>query len=139
MPFPRAADDVEKDSWRSERAVAHAWLLAQEEALAEVFLAEGRRDLPVEDYPSWLEEQQHRLGRARESWQRMLLGAGWHLGTEGSRSLAYLRPDLLGEYDSASGDNPADLPYTGTLASTISVWWSSSCRTASPPWTTGRS
>ncbi|WP_327740520.1 zinc-ribbon domain-containing protein (plasmid) [Streptomyces nojiriensis] len=126
VSFPRAADDVGKESWLSERAVAQAWLLAQEEALAEVFLAEGRRDLPVEDYPSWLGEQQHRLGRARESWQRMLLGAGWPLGSEGSRSLAYLRPDLMGEYDSASEDNPADLPYRGTLASTVSVWWSCS-------------
>ncbi|MGW7064942.1 zinc-ribbon domain-containing protein [Streptomyces sp. NPDC054904] len=29
----------------------------------------------------------------------------------------------MGEYDSASEDNPVDLPYSGTLTSNVSVWW----------------
>ncbi|MEU2391828.1 zinc-ribbon domain-containing protein [Streptomyces sp. NPDC007369] len=123
VPFPRAAGALEERARASEYAVAHAWLVGQEKALAEAFIAEGRRDLPVEDYLSWRQEQQQRLGRARENWQKMLREAGWELRGQGSRSLAYLRPDLLDEYDTASGDNPADLPYTGTLTSTISVWW----------------
>ncbi|MEU4358702.1 zinc-ribbon domain-containing protein [Streptomyces virginiae] len=106
-----------------EHAVARTWLWAQEEELSEVFLAEGRSDLPVEDYAAWRQGQQRRLGNARAEWQATLREAGWRLGGTGSRSLAYLRPDLMDEYDSDHQDNPADLPYRGTLTSTLSVWW----------------
>nr|MDT0519809.1 zinc-ribbon domain-containing protein [Streptomyces sp. DSM 41633] len=106
-----------------ELTVARAWLWAKEEELSEVFLAEGHRALPVEDYVAWRQGQQRRLGDARAEWQAVLREAGWRLGGTGSRSLAYLRPDLMDEYDSDHEDNPADLPYWGALTSTLSVWW----------------
>ncbi|MDX3540445.1 zinc-ribbon domain-containing protein [Streptomyces sp. MB09-01] len=122
-PFPRRADELDEEARVREHAVARAWLWAQEEELSEVFLAEGRSDLPVEDYAAWRQGQQHRLGNARVQWQATLREAGWRLGGTGSRSLAYLRPDLMDEYDFDHEDNPADLPYKGTLTSTLSVWW----------------
>ncbi|MCF3105445.1 hypothetical protein IPZ58_28210 [Streptomyces roseoverticillatus] len=44
------------------------------------------------------------------------------MGT-GGRSLAYLRPDLLDEYDEGHDENPVMLPFTGSVTESESVWW----------------
>lgn len=104
--------------------LARSWLREQERAMAEVFLEEGRRELPLDgDYTDWRQAQQRRLGEARARWVRTLANAGWNgLGT-GGRSLAYLRPDLLDEYDSSNPENPADLPFTTSVTAPHSVRW----------------
>lgn len=44
--------------------------------MAELFLEEGRRELPVDgDYTAWRQAQQRRLGEARERWLRTLADA----------------------------------------------------------------
>jgi hypothetical protein len=53
----------------------------------------------------WRRAQQRRLGAARECWIQTLAEAGWNILGAGSRSLAYLRPDLLEEYDSGHEEN----------------------------------
>ncbi|MFE8940948.1 zinc-ribbon domain-containing protein [Streptomyces sp. NPDC007872] len=92
--------------------------------MAEVFLEEGRRELPVDgDYTDWRQAQQRRLGEARRSWLRTLAEAGYNPISEGGRSLAYLRPDLLDEYDSSHPENPVNLPFTTRVTASQSVWW----------------
>ncbi|WP_329353797.1 zinc-ribbon domain-containing protein [Streptomyces anulatus] len=104
--------------------LGRSWLRSQEQAMAEEFLEEGRDQLPVDgDYTVWRQAQQRRLGEARERWLRDLAQAGWSgLGTRG-RSLAYVRPDLLDEYDSSHPENPFDLPLTASVTDAQSVWW----------------
>ncbi|MEU9623895.1 zinc-ribbon domain-containing protein [Streptomyces sp. NPDC048155] len=104
--------------------LARSWLRSQERAMAEVFLEEGRRELPVDgDYTDWRQAQQRRLGEARERWLRTLADAGCNAVGAGGRSLAYVRPDLLDEYDSSHPENPADLPFTAPVTASQSVWW----------------
>ncbi|MEV5224106.1 zinc-ribbon domain-containing protein [Streptomyces syringium] len=89
----------------------------------DLFIAEGERELPVEDYVAWVRAQQQRQGEARRQWLTMLADAGWHMGSLYYRSMAYLRPDLLDEYDFDHDENPIRLPYEDTLTGTRSVWW----------------
>lgn len=122
VPFPRHRRDLDgADEVEAERQVAEDWLRGQDRALSEVFLAEGRNELPVEDFPVWRHAQEGRLGKARSGWVAALSEAGWEM--DGTQSLAYLRPDLLTEYDSEHEENPGHLPFEGTLRSTLSVWW----------------
>ncbi len=108
------------DAWRA----AEAWLLGQEKSLIGVFIAERRDEPPLEDYVAWRQGQQVRLGAARKHWLELLAEAGWDMREDlHYRSLAYLRPDLLDEYDFEHEENPADLPYTETTKSPRSVWW----------------
>lgn len=53
-------DELDEEARVREHAVARTWLWAQEEELSELFLAEGRSDLPVEDYAAWRQGQQRR-------------------------------------------------------------------------------
>ncbi|MGW0564440.1 zinc-ribbon domain-containing protein [Streptomyces sp. NPDC003016] len=92
--------------------------------MAKAFLEEGRRELPVDgDYTAWRQAQQRRLGEARERWLRTLADAGYNALGAGGRSLAYVRPDLLDEYDSSHPENPVDLPFTARVTASQSVWW----------------
>ncbi|MET7686113.1 zinc-ribbon domain-containing protein [Streptomyces sp. NPDC005423] len=107
-----------------ERRAAMEWLHAQEKALAEVFLQEGARELPVDgSYLVWRQAQQRRLGKSRQGWMAMLTEAGWTGLRPGSRSLAYLRPDLLAEYDGEHEENSPSVDLTGPLTAVESVWW----------------
>ncbi|MFE9121456.1 zinc-ribbon domain-containing protein [Streptomyces sp. NPDC007172] len=104
--------------------LGRSWLRSQEQVMAEVFLEEGRDQLPVDgDYTVWRQAQQRRLGEARERWLRELAHAGWSGVDKGGRSLAYVRPDLLDEYDSSHPENPTDLPLTASVTDPQSVWW----------------
>ncbi|MEV5950364.1 zinc-ribbon domain-containing protein [Streptomyces sp. NPDC051993] len=103
--------------------------------MAEVFLQEGKQELPVEgDYADWQLAQKRRLGAARERWIAKLATAGWGMD-QGCGSLAYLRPDLLDEYDVEHDENPRTLPFTGSVTSPQSVWWRCS-RDESHQWRT---
>ncbi|MFJ8637378.1 zinc-ribbon domain-containing protein [Streptomyces sp. NPDC093568] len=107
-----------------EHRAAMEWLHGQEKALAEVFLREGARELPVNgSYLLWRQAQQRRLGMARQGWVTMLAEAGWTGLGPGSRSLAYLRPDLLAEYDVEHDENTPRVDLTGPLTAVQSVWW----------------
>ncbi|MFE7272549.1 zinc-ribbon domain-containing protein [Streptomyces sp. NPDC057623] len=107
-----------------QRRAAIRWLHDQEQALTEVFLREGARELPVDgNYLLWRQAQQRRLGRARQGWVTMLIEAGWTGLAPSSRSLAYLRPDLLAEYDVEHEENTPGVDLTGPLTTVQSVWW----------------
>ncbi|WP_165939010.1 zinc-ribbon domain-containing protein [Streptomyces sp. BK205] len=107
-----------------ERRAAMEWLHGQEKALAEVFLQEGMRELPVDgSYLLWRQAQRRRLGKFRQGWMTMLAEAGWTGLGPGSRSLAYLRPDLLAEYDGEHEENAPGVSVTGRLTDVESVWW----------------
>ncbi|MEU3906224.1 zinc-ribbon domain-containing protein [Streptomyces goshikiensis] len=103
--------------------------------MAEMFLREGRQELPVDgDYDAWCLAQTRRLAEARQAWVSALTHAGWALDS-GAHSLAYLRPDLLEEYDFEQSENPPNLPYTAKLSSSTSVWWRCA-RDENHQWTT---
>ncbi|MEV5240181.1 zinc-ribbon domain-containing protein [Streptomyces cinnamoneus] len=124
LSFPPRREDIARGSFFDALHAAENWLLYQENALSEVFMAEGRDELPVEDYVNWWQGQQVRLGESRKHWLDLLAEAGWNLrGEVHYRSLAYLRPDLLDEYDFEHEENPTELPYTETTKSPRSVWW----------------
>lgn len=123
LPFPRNASDVPQQD-DPKRREAMAWLHAQEKALAEVFLEEGTRELPVDgSYLLWRQAQRRRLGNSRQGWVTMLTEAGVTGLRPGSRSLAYLRPDLLAEYDGEHEENSSGVDLTGPLTAVDSVWW----------------
>ncbi|MEV5239569.1 zinc-ribbon domain-containing protein [Streptomyces cinnamoneus] len=123
VSFPRPRNDLPEEDALEERRVAVEWLRGQERALAEVFLREGRQELPVDGfYTDWRQAQQRRLGEARARWLEALAEAGWAMGA-GARSLAYLRPDLLDDYDQSHEENPVTLLFTGSVTASESVWW----------------
>ncbi|MFF2013851.1 zinc-ribbon domain-containing protein [Streptomyces sp. NPDC058195] len=119
LPFPRARSGLNEEAFVTEHHVATNWIQAQEQALSEVFLAEGRKELPVDDYVQWRRQQQLRLGESRRAWTDALAEAGWRT----NRTWAYLRPDLLDEYDVEHAENPPGLPFEEKVTSTLSVWW----------------
>ncbi|MFD0440562.1 zinc-ribbon domain-containing protein [Streptomyces chartreusis] len=123
VPLPRRTGGApEQDD--PERQAAIRWLHGQEQALADVFLREGMHELPVDgNYLLWRQAQQWRLGRARQGWVTMLVEAGWTGLGPGSRSLAYLRPDLLAEYDVEHEENTLGVDLTSSLTAVQSVWW----------------
>ncbi|WP_447034583.1 zinc-ribbon domain-containing protein [Streptomyces sp. DSM 118878] len=121
---PYVLSDLAEAAVPEKIQLARSWLQSQERAMAEVFLEEGRRQLPVDgDYTDWRRAQQRRLGQARERWLRALADAGYNIIGAGGRSLAYVRPDLLDEYDSSHPENPAELPFTARVTASQSVWW----------------
>jgi hypothetical protein len=123
-PFPRCREEVSTEEIQQEQAIALGWLHAQEEAMSETFLQEGRNELPIveEGYGVWRNQQLRRLGQARQDWITRLTNAGWNLYSEDSRSLAYLRPDLAMEYDIEHPENPP-IPLWASVANNDSVWW----------------
>jgi len=123
VPLPRHTSGApEQDD--PERHAAIRWLHGQEQALADVFLHEGMHELPVDgNYLLWRQAQRRRLGRARQGWVTMLVDAGWSGIGPGSRSLAYLRPDLLAEYDVEHEENTPGVDLTSPLTAVQSVWW----------------
>ncbi|WP_280478877.1 zinc-ribbon domain-containing protein [Nocardia asiatica] len=121
-PFPRNRHDVPVQEWSREAAVARGWLRTQERALSDVFLAEGREELPVEDYRLWRHRQHVRLGQARCEWTARLADAGWNHAHH-TASVLYLRPDLCGEYDHKHPDNLPELLLDADVKNHLSVWW----------------
>ncbi|POX38791.1 zinc-ribbon domain-containing protein, partial [Streptomyces sp. Ru72] len=122
-PHPRQGDPAE-EAVPQERSAAIRWLLDRERALADAFLREGQQQLPVDgEYSVWRQAQQRRLGQERQRWLQLLTEAGVPAWWQGSRSLAYLRPDLADEYDWGHIENPVGLPLTGSVVAVQSVWW----------------
>ncbi|MFE2159876.1 zinc-ribbon domain-containing protein [Streptomyces lydicus] len=92
--------------------------------MADEFLWEGQQELPVDgDYVVWRQAQQRRLSLARQRWLQILVEAGVTGWGKGSRSLAYLRPDLLAEYDGERNENVVDPAFEVSVRSVQSVWW----------------
>ncbi|WP_159080794.1 zinc-ribbon domain-containing protein [Nocardia suismassiliense] len=106
----------------TDHASAIEWLCEQEHLLCETFLAEARTQLPVEDYAPWHQQQKIRLARARAEWIAQLSGGAW-IRPYQTQMVAYLRPDLVGEYDNSHPDNPADLMEYADVGDRHSVWW----------------
>lgn len=121
-PASSRCRDVLPEQPATEDAQAVEWLRSQEQALAVLFLEEAQNDLPVAQYADWRRAQRRRLAEARSQWIQALTDVGWRIPS-GCRSLAYLRPDLLGEYDFEHKENPKDLPFTGLVTAPLSVWW----------------
>ncbi|MFF3787177.1 zinc-ribbon domain-containing protein [Streptomyces sp. NPDC001933] len=119
LPFPRQRGSLSAEAFVAQRRAAADWLHGQEQALSEVFLAEGRDELPVDDYLRWRQQQQRRLGQARKGWTDALAEAGWSMNSP----WAYLRPDLLTEYDAGHPENRPERPFEEKVTSTTSVWW----------------
>ncbi|MFJ1550867.1 hypothetical protein [Streptomyces sp. NPDC088246] len=61
--LPRRLNDLAEAAVSEKYQLAREWLQSQELAMAEVFLEEGRRELPVDgEYTDWRQAQQRRLG-----------------------------------------------------------------------------